>query len=370
MTNVTPSDATAGDPARFSENDVPLCLIAQRRRDPILSMLVIPAYLGILVLDLVLFDIQAHGLPQFTVGLWIAVVSLLVIALFGIRRWRRAEEVRAKDWLACERCRGDLREVPSPGTCPRCNRPFDAYETTRRWRRVHDQPNGERNPHLRFEPGLVTQDVLEVMRESCPAVLGAGLRDPFGVWAEARLALDPARKVAARIPGKPVRLTRAILFDKQPGRNWALAMHQDRTIAVAGRVEGVRGFGAWSQKDGVWHVEAPVWLLQQMITVRLHLDDADEANGCMLTGDVPFDDHLPHKLDDGTLAEMALRARPLVVRAGDAVVMNPLVPHASGRNTSNRHRRVLHMEFAAENPGQGLRWRDEAEILGQSSSMS
>lgn len=348
-----------------------MCLRAQRRRDTFLVFLLIPAYIGILLLDFVLYKVQAHGLPRFVVGLWVAVAALLGMALFGVRRWRRADEVRAKDWLACEQCRGDLREVPSPGTCPRCNRPFAAYETTRRWRRVHDQPHGERNPHLRVEPGLVTQDVLEVMRDSCPSVLGAGLRDPFGVWAEARLALDPARKVAARFPGQPVRLTRAILFDKPPGRNWALAMHQDRTIAVARRIEGVRGFGAWSQKDGVWHVEAPVWLLQQMVTVRLHLDDADEANGCMLTGDVPVDDLLLHKLDDRSLAQMALRARPLVVRAGDAVVMNPLVPHASGRNTTNRHRRVLHMEFAAEQPGQGLRWRDEAEILGgQSSSMS
>ena len=44
--------------------------------------------------------------------------------------------------------------------------------------------------------------------------------------------------------------------------------------------------------------------------------------------------------------------------------MSPLTPHASGRNTTERHRRVLHMEFAAEQPGEGLQWRDEAEILG------
>jgi hypothetical protein len=54
-----------------------------------------------------------------------------------------------------------------------------------------------------------------------------------------------------------------------------VSWHQDVTIAVRarGRSAGVR---PWSVKDGVPHVQAPAELLEQMITLRLHLDDCDE----------------------------------------------------------------------------------------------
>ena len=40
-------------------------------------------------------------------------------------------------------------------------------------------------------------------------------------------------------------------------------------------------FGPWSVKDGVPHVQAPAEYLEQMLAVRLHLDDADEENGAL-----------------------------------------------------------------------------------------
>jgi hypothetical protein len=54
--------------------------------------------------------------------------------------------------------------------------------------------------------------------------------------------------------------------------NWKVAWHQDLTIAVRHRIE-VPGFGPWSVKDGVPHVRSPIESLEQMLTVRLHLDD-------------------------------------------------------------------------------------------------
>lgn len=103
-----------------------------------------------------------------------------------------------------------------------------------------------------------------------------------------------------------------------------------------------------------------------MLTVRVHLDDADEDNGCLLAAPVP--EHLAsHKLSPDDLQACVGDLIPMPAKAGDAVVMRPLTPHASARNTTDRHRRVLHMEFAAGQPGQGLRWRDEDEILGRAS---
>ena len=39
------------------------------------------------------------------------------------------------------------------------------------------------------------------------------------------------------------------------------------------------GYGAWSNKAGVTHVQPPLGVLQQMLTVRLHLDDCLDDNG-------------------------------------------------------------------------------------------
>ncbi len=218
------------------------------------------------------------------------------------------------------------------------------------------------------ERDVVGSDVVDHLRRTCPEVPKAGLREPFIAWSDALLMLEPARSIANGVLNKTARLTRAILFDKPPGRNWNLEIHQDRTIAVVERVE-LAGFGPWSSKHGAWHCEAPVELLRRMVTVRVHLDDADEENGCLMAAPMPLS-HKRQKLSPHELLACADHLIPMPAKAGDAVIMSPLTPHASGRNTTDRHRRVLHMEFAAEQPGQGLRWRDEAEILGQSSSMS
>ena len=62
-------------------------------------------------------------------------------------------------------------------------------------------------------------------------------------------------------------------------RPTAAATHSQRTDANASAT--LPQFGPWSTKDGTPHVQPPVELLQQMVTVRLHLDDCDEANGAL-----------------------------------------------------------------------------------------
>ena len=42
------------------------------------------------------------------------------------------------------------------------------------------------------------------------------------------------------------------------------------------------GWGPWTTNDGVYHVLAPRYVLDQMVTVRIHLDHADEGNGCLV----------------------------------------------------------------------------------------
>ncbi|HEX8672970.1 MAG TPA: phytanoyl-CoA dioxygenase family protein, partial [Longimicrobium sp.] len=93
------------------------------------------------------------------------------------------------------------------------------------------------------------------------------------------LAESPAvRALVEPVLGAGAFPVRGILFDKTPDANWKVAWHQDLSIAVRERRD-VPGFGPWSVKAGVPHVQPPVGVLRNMLTVRLHLDDCDADNG-------------------------------------------------------------------------------------------
>jgi hypothetical protein len=143
----------------------------------------------------------------------------------------------------------------------------------------------------------------------------------------------------------PARPVQAIYFDKTPAANWLVAWHQDLTIAVRARID-VPGFGPWSVKDGVHHVQAPVEILENMLTVRLHLDNCDERNGALwvLPGT-----HLFGRLSTERVTELTNGQDGYLCRAcaGDALLMRPLLLHRSRRSYSQRHRRVLHIEYAS-----------------------
>ena len=190
-------------------------------------------------------------------------------------------------------------------------------------------------------------------------VSGAGQRGILASPLVARLArserlLELVRPHLARKPF-PVR---AIYFDKSPAANWLVPWHQDLTLALRLRAE-VPGFGPWSIKDGVPHVQPPVELLEQMLIVRLHLDDADDSNGALrvLPGS-----HRLGRLSSGQIQELRAQQADVLCRvaAGDAMLMRPLLLHASGRSTSQRHRRVLHIEYAAFHLPDGLGWHEAA----------
>jgi hypothetical protein len=59
-----------------------------------------------------------------------------------------------------------------------------------------------------------------------------------------------------RLLGQESFAVRGILFNKTPDANWKVVWHQDRTIAVRER-KNVAGFGPWSIKAGVQHVQPP-----------------------------------------------------------------------------------------------------------------
>jgi hypothetical protein len=157
---------------------------------------------------------------------------------------------------------------------------------------------------------------------------------------------------------------RALLFDKPPAANWNVAWRQDLAIAVRERRE-TAGFGPWSVKAGVIHVQPPVEVLNAMVTLRLHLDDCPADNGALRV--VPGS-HTAGRLSDDAMNRWIAEtpAETIDARRGDVLVMRPLLLHASSRTERPRHRRVLHLEFAAgELPG-GLEWH---EVTGPNNAM-
>ena len=73
---------------------------------------------------------------------------------------------------------------------------------------------------------------------------------------------------------------RGIRFEKTEGANWKVPWHQDLTIAVVERVE-IDGFGPWSRKVGVSHVQPPVSILERIVSIRIHLDACPVENGAL-----------------------------------------------------------------------------------------
>lgn len=189
----------------------------------------------------------------------------------------------------------------------------------------------------------------------------AGVRSPLArSMAMCELAESAAmRRLVEPILGPTAFIARSLLFDKHRAANWDVAWHRDTTIAVRERID-VPGFGPWSVKSGVHHVRPPVRVLANMLTVRLHLDDCDESNGALLV--VPGS-HAARHLDlAGPIDAVDCERRCVAcsVPGGGALLMRPLILHASKRTVAPaRRRRVLHLEFAASMLEGGLRWFEE-----------
>ncbi len=151
-----------------------------------------------------------------------------------------------------------------------------------------------------------------------------------------------------------MQLVRLVSFDKSPEANWGVPWHQDRVISVADRAD-VPGFNNWSRKQGTWHVEPPEDLLQQMLFVRLHLDDNLAENGAMQIA--PGTHHLG-KIPAGEAEAVAEQHKPQVMeaRAGDVLVLKMLTLHGSSPAQTPARRRVLRLDFAPFDLPEPLVW--------------
>jgi ectoine hydroxylase-related dioxygenase (phytanoyl-CoA dioxygenase family) len=165
---------------------------------------------------------------------------------------------------------------------------------------------------------------------------------------------DAVRSFVEAVSGSHAFVVRSILFDKTATANWHVGWHQDLMVPVKQRKEIV-GFSAWSSKAGVTHVKPPYTILEQMLTVRIHLEPCCEDDGPLrvITGSHLFGELAPAEIQERITSEREIHC---TVPVGGAVLMRPLLLHASSRSRRPKHRRVLHLEFANENLPQPLEW--------------
>jgi len=179
-----------------------------------------------------------------------------------------------------------------------------------------------------------------VMRSAAGAVYGA--RNVLDLWpAAARVCHQPMLREALRAAvGPGFGLVRVLYFDKPPGESWALPWHKDLAIAVRDNRLPSSHFGCPTTKYGVPHVEAPEWLLERMLTARLHLDAVTDENGPLRV--------LPGSHRGGKDQTTAGNEVRVVGDRGDVLLMRPLLSHCSGHSHdgTTRHRRTLHLEFS------------------------
>lgn len=183
-----------------------------------------------------------------------------------------------------------------------------------------------------------------------------GIRDLLNAAPAVRdLAHSPCiRNPVDSIVGQDARVVRAIFFDKTPEVNWKIAWHQDLTIAIRERKE-VEGFNRWSVKAGILHAQPPVSVLENILTMRIHLDATDELNGALK---VIAGSHQEGRLEAERIGELKETGELAVCRVprGGILLMRPLLLHASSAGSKPAHRRVIHLEFSAEKLPEGLEW--------------
>ena len=165
---------------------------------------------------------------------------------------------------------------------------------------------------------------------------------------------DSLRSLVEPILGNSARVVRGIYFDKHTDANWKVTWHQDLTIAVREKIE-LDGFSAWSLKAGIIHVQPPLSVLANMLTLRLHLDHTGESNGALrvLPGT-----HRLGRLDAHQIQACKQKQPPITcsVSRGGILAMRPLLLHSSLPSLNPTHRRVLHFEYATVDLPAGLHW--------------
>jgi len=144
-------------------------------------------------------------------------------------------------------------------------------------------------------------------------------------------------------------------FEKSVDRNWLVSLHQDLSIPVFQKTDHPTLSG-WSEKEGGIFVQPPAEVLQNIVAVRLHVDECSSNDGPLKV--VPGSHVYGRTNQETTLSLRTANGEVICpVARGAALLMRPLLLHSSSKASGQSKRRVLHFLFAPKSLPFGLRWR-------------
>ena len=154
-------------------------------------------------------------------------------------------------------------------------------------------------------------------------------------------------------------LSKAIFFNKPSKSNWFVSHHQDISISVKEKKEE-EGYVSWTNKNGQLGVVPPKKILENTITVRIHLDKTDVSNGALKV--IPSSHkkgiiRIDEKFNKNDFGEEVL----CEVEKGGIMLMKPLLLHASSKSISEFDRRVIHLEFCNQKIPMG--WLEGRKVV-------
>ena len=191
------------------------------------------------------------------------------------------------------------------------------------------------------------------------------MRDLLREVPETRRLADsaPLRTLVQDVLGPGSFVVRGLLFDKTPEANWPVPWHQDLTIAVKARSDAP-GYGPWTVKGGVPHVRPPIAVLERCSRSGSTSTTATRRRAAPRRAGLA---HARAARRRGNRAAGSTRVAPVtcLVPRGGVLLMRPLILHASSPAADPRHRRVVHLEYAAGRLPGNVEWFEIPTIRSQ-----
>ena len=105
-------------------------------------------------------------------------------------------------------------------------------------------------------------------------------------------------------------------------------------------------------------VQPPLNILENIFTIRIHLDETNSENGALKVIDKSHSKGIyrPENIDWENEIETICD-----VEKGGIMIMKPLLLHGSNRTTNNRKRRVIHIEFSNQELPKELNWSEKLD---------
>lgn len=200
----------------------------------------------------------------------------------------------------------------------------------------------------------VSKEDLKLFDDATTASMKAGQRLEASNRLKAALSEESSLLRAVRRLSPNAVPVRVIAFNKSESANWGVPWHQDRVIAVSEKVE-IAGYSNWTKKSGTWHCEPPLSILDEMLFVRIHLDDNDQSNGAM---EIAVGSHSNGFIPSAE-AESVAKKFPIETceaKRGDVLILKMLTLHSSKPAQIQSGRRVFRIDFSSTQLPLPLSW--------------